>query len=766
MVGAMMGGQEWATLGLIRALASSKPMCQALATTPWLQLLLSMPKRSLSNAAKDGMASNMLIASEIPLPKQILSLRLLRAVLPSWQDEEEEECDFEDENEDEEHESQVTVLEIQSQEKGEKQNVNMRSSERLPEERETNENAQDKGRTEENGIEVFGEDTEANCKKISESDSDKWKPKPNRNNGKAMTRMGLLRSIFQILGRRLLLCPSDPTLLPPNQTSLGNADEVKDFKVPLTASHTSTVCEELVSLIRWLHTHYSHWRQPINQLLSSKLALAPLLLSNMQLEKCGKRLLEQDSADVWLGLQASVVAALSVVGGIDSRPRIGGTVIVDQVEEGTVGRINRRGKLCVQLHREDATVIRRISVPTSSPYTKTDESGKPYQSQQRRLSSHVTSGHGQPSDGSFSTLLPILRTPDERFKLESLPASDWMPDSWASFLALTVSSVPYRRQGKGQRWLWLDSYLVIDDGIVAKSTGINACLLRWQQLLLSAMKAGRALFPHHPLLRKIIYQQSSSSRHNGCTASNLSVMPSSPVIGKVKEGNIVKQSYSARHWKGDDQTVPLADPLNPQPGCSSSSASSSSASTPSTSRSPSPQHPAAPKCQETEEHEEDDEQGDQDEDTILLRQLLAKAIQPSVLKPMFSKEEMEAAALALSQYLASKVSYTLYQANNTVIKATSEQQEQTMLPRQDATRSAKPESKCPHSTEDQLDSSGATCQRVPNSQERRKSTRSTSKSGASKDHVRPPSPAPSPMVAQLMEMGFSRRNVEHAIRAL
>ena len=101
--------------------------------------------------------------------------------------------------------------------------------------------------------------------------------------------------IVQILGSNnfvayVLHCYSVIFLLPDYTHSfiflysatLGNADEVKDFKVPLTASHPSTVCEELVSLIRWLHTHYSHWRQPINQLLSSKLALALLLLSNMQ----------------------------------------------------------------------------------------------------------------------------------------------------------------------------------------------------------------------------------------------------------------------------------------------------------------------------------------------------------------------------------------------------------------------------------------------------------------------------------------------------
>ena len=69
----------------------------------------------------------------------------------------------------------------------------------------------------------------------------------------------------------------------------------------------------------------------------------------------------------------------------------------------------------MQLHHEDATggpVIRPITVLTSSPYTKVDESGKPYQTQQRRMSSHVSSGHGHHSDGSFSFLLPLLRTPD------------------------------------------------------------------------------------------------------------------------------------------------------------------------------------------------------------------------------------------------------------------------------------------------------------------------------------------------------------------
>lgn len=51
-----------------------------------------------------------------------------------------------------------------------------------------------------------------------------------------------------------------------------------------------------------------------------------------------------------LNVHSGVLAALSFIGGIDSRPRIGGTIISNSIESSaTVCRISQSGKLVVQL---------------------------------------------------------------------------------------------------------------------------------------------------------------------------------------------------------------------------------------------------------------------------------------------------------------------------------------------------------------------------------------------------------------------------------
>ena len=63
----------WATLGFIQSVASCSALCQALSSPRWVELLL----RVLSDDTTPTGASS--------LPRQILSLRLLQAVLPSWE---------------------------------------------------------------------------------------------------------------------------------------------------------------------------------------------------------------------------------------------------------------------------------------------------------------------------------------------------------------------------------------------------------------------------------------------------------------------------------------------------------------------------------------------------------------------------------------------------------------------------------------------------------------------------------------------------------
>lgn len=156
-----MQQSEWANLGLARSIVVSKAMSAAFTTPAWLNLLLSLAGR------QDN-------ALSVTLPLQILSLRMLRAVLPSW-------------------------------------------------------------------------------------------------TAETSSKIAFLDKLFHLLGYTSLTCPNDTTLH-------HDPKSVKP-RVALTASHSSTVAEECVLLLRTLHT-LPGWDHCLNQFLTTKLALAGELLNN------------------------------------------------------------------------------------------------------------------------------------------------------------------------------------------------------------------------------------------------------------------------------------------------------------------------------------------------------------------------------------------------------------------------------------------------------------------------------------------------------
>ncbi|BFG02621.1 probable E3 ubiquitin-protein ligase HERC2 [Drosophila madeirensis] len=115
---------------------------------------------------------------------------------------------------------------------------------------------------------------------------------------------GLVRQLFATLGRIALHCPGDVTLQP---TAEGKA------RVLLTASHSGSVAEELVSLLRRLHT-LPHWNAVINSFLAQKLCVAAELLGEQGEASTSSPL---DSEQIF------VLGVLSAMGGYDLRPRVG-----------------------------------------------------------------------------------------------------------------------------------------------------------------------------------------------------------------------------------------------------------------------------------------------------------------------------------------------------------------------------------------------------------------------------------------------------------
>ncbi|CAB3375688.1 Hypothetical predicted protein [Cloeon dipterum] len=138
-----------------------------------------------------------------------------------------------------------------------------------------------------------------------------------------------LTRMSRLLGECLIMCSKDPTL---NSSAAG--------RVCLTASYTSTVAEECILLMRSLHAIPS-WTRDINNYLTDGInASSNLLVHAGMLSPLGTG---ENGAK-----HAASVAALSIIGGVDTRPRIGGTVQIES-GPGTVYNI-MKGKLYIQLH--------------------------------------------------------------------------------------------------------------------------------------------------------------------------------------------------------------------------------------------------------------------------------------------------------------------------------------------------------------------------------------------------------------------------------
>ncbi|ETN64680.1 hect E3 ubiquitin ligase [Anopheles darlingi] len=137
--------------------------------------------------------------------------------------------------------------------------------------------------------------------------------------------------LFDMLGCIALSCPNDSSLLP---SSAPSADAKS--RVLYSASHSGTVAEEMVLLIRKLHT-MPLWNEAINSLIQQKLCLTAdvLLVSELEgVSECDKR---------------AIMGTLGTIGGCDSRPRIGLNLTLDGVR-GTISRLTKKGKVVMNVH--------------------------------------------------------------------------------------------------------------------------------------------------------------------------------------------------------------------------------------------------------------------------------------------------------------------------------------------------------------------------------------------------------------------------------
>lgn len=141
----------------------------------------------------------------------------------------------------------------------------------------------------------------------------------------------VLESLLSTLGKITLTCTYDTGNKPIDSKSL----------VLLTQSHSSTLAQEIVSLLRHLHGILG-WNQALNSILVQKLNFAAYYLLDSGILALNEGTSSLD-AQHYL-----VVAAMNVIGAWDVRPRIGGVVEVDGMK-GTIVKVTQKGKFGVQL---------------------------------------------------------------------------------------------------------------------------------------------------------------------------------------------------------------------------------------------------------------------------------------------------------------------------------------------------------------------------------------------------------------------------------
>jgi E3 ubiquitin-protein ligase HERC2 len=120
----------------------------------------------------------------------------------------------------------------------------------------------------------------------------------------------IVEKIFTILGRICLYCPNDFSLMPADIKS----------RVLFSASYSGTIAEEIISLIRKLHT-LPLWNGVINSFLSQKLCIAAELFSQDYDVAAVAAGGQQTTITVNDADKVAIMGALNAVGGCDSRPR-------------------------------------------------------------------------------------------------------------------------------------------------------------------------------------------------------------------------------------------------------------------------------------------------------------------------------------------------------------------------------------------------------------------------------------------------------------
>ncbi|GAB1292151.1 E3 ubiquitin-protein ligase HERC2 [Apodemus speciosus] len=250
----------------------------------------------------------------------------------------------------------------------------------------------------------------------------------------------LVEKLFGFLGSLLTTCSSDVPLLRESTLRKRRARP----QASLTATHSSTLAEEVVGLLRTLHS-LTQWNGLINKYINSQLCSVTQSYAGKTSERAQLEDYFPDTENLEVG---GLMAVLAVIGGIDGRLRLGGQVMHDEFGEGTVTRITPKGRITVQFC--DMRMCRVCPLNQLKP-------------------------------------LPAVA-----FSVNNLPFTEPMLSVWAELVNLAGSKLEKHKTKKSAKQAFAGQ--------------VDLDLLRSQQLKLYILKAGRALLSHQDKLRQILSQ--------------------------------------------------------------------------------------------------------------------------------------------------------------------------------------------------------------------------------------------------------------------
>lgn len=462
--------------------------------------------------------------------------------------------------------------------------------------------------------------------------------------------------------------------------------------VPMTASHSGTVVEECVSLIRrlldvreWCFLVRSFIQTTVMQLCEGPFHQPLQALSfhertqQNEAEKAWPSALGPLFSDGEVSVSSDCLfcAALAVIGGYDSRVRIGGMIRLLQSEDPNKSGGDRVGGPPQFGLAEGSTVGEsRSSSEHTGVLCRISASGRIY----------VQDDFGVVKRCAFAGLEAL---PELSFNPRVLPESDETTQLWVRLISLAMGTIRLKD--------WSIPVTALQSSSVVYQDSVIGALLTRQQELLQILKSISVLTDFQQLLRKVLRQ--------------IWVEDKPPDIS------------------GD---ATLADGIERTPD-----------------------HPAHLGRRSASRS------------LLLFERVLAKATQPSPVKAIFSRRELEEAALTICQHLSainrkSQEKQREQELNKSLMKCVSTATTIGSVPSlEDQVKSPTPSDVGSVGSAPDQPSSVSFSGKNVGGKESTTGTRPRKKSTGSGATV----PA-APVVQQLMEMGFHRDSVEAALKAL